>query len=341
MSLRAIARELGVSSTAVSLALKGSSRVSIELQEKVASVARKHGYIPNAQLSELMSEVRRSTPLTYRATLGLISLFSAEDPGLTAPHLRQFALGATELAAKHGYHLEPFWVKQPGMTPARLAKIIETRGIRGLLCLGGQNPEETFPPDFYQFSVVAFATSLRGNLNRVMSHFTADCETLMQHLNHRGYKRPGLITLRTGDRRCGYMYSSTFLGVQERTLPKPHVPILRLESWDKQAFGQWFDQFRPDVLVMHQYHPFILAVEQFLSARRIRIPRDIGIALLDLNPAPARYSGVRQNPHLMGRTAMDLLIARVVLNDFGEPTRPKVELVIGDWNDGTTLRPSP
>jgi DNA-binding LacI/PurR family transcriptional regulator len=339
MSLRAIARELGVSSTAVSLALKNSPRISEDLRSKVVKLADKYGYVPNARLSELMSEVRNTTPGTYRATLGVISLFPEKDPAKVMPHLREVTKGARDRARKHGYRLESLWLKEPGMTPARLTDILHARGIHGILCLGSKNPDEHFPEELRAFAVVTFATSIPGKLHRVMSNFAADADMLMEQLTLRDYKQPGLVILNSGDRRSGYIYSSTFLGVQERTIEKPHVPILRMETWDERTFDKWFTKYEPDVLVMHQHPKFFLGLEKYLATRKKRIPQDLGMALADLNPDRSRYTGICQNLELMGATALDLLIGRVILNDFGEPEHPKVELVLGDWNEGKTLRP--
>ena len=40
---------------------------------------------------------------------------------------------------------------------------------------------------------------------------------------------------------------------------------------------------------------------------------------------------------LMGLTAIELLIGRILLLDFKTPEYPKVEVVVGEWNEGSTL----
>ena len=44
---------------------------------------------------------------------------------------------------------------------------------------------------------------------------------------------------------------------------------------------------------------------------------------------------------MMGATATEMLLGRILLGDFGLPEFPKVELVQGRWNEGRTLRPAP
>jgi LacI family transcriptional regulator len=341
MSVRSIARELGVSATAVSLALKGSPRVSAELRDEVQRRARAHGHVPNARLAELMSEVRQSATAAYRATLGVISLFPEEKPWIERPtygHLARVLAGARARAHEHGYKLEEFWVKRPGLTAERLGQIIDARGIRGLFCLGSLDPEEHFPEELKRFAVVTHAASIPDPLHRVVSDFTRDARRLYDELVARGYQKPGLCILESGDRRTDHLYSATFLSHQERKFAGGAAPILRAENWDERRFAAWFDRHAPDVVVLHQYEAYTAGVEAFLARRRLKVPRDVGLAFLDKLPSE-RHSGIRQDPFLVGAVGLEMLLGRVLLRDFGPPACPKVELVQGRWNEGKTLRP--
>jgi DNA-binding LacI/PurR family transcriptional regulator len=341
MSVRSIALALGVSPTAVSLALKDSPRVSAALRAQVRRAARAAGHVPNARLAELMREVRHSAQPAYRATLGLISLFPEAVPWAARPawgHLGAFASGARACAESHGYKLEDFWLKDPRMTVARLRAILEARGIKGLVCLGSLDPEEEFPEALRQFAVVTQGVSIPGRLHRVVSHFAADARVLYDELLRRGYRRPGLAILVSGDRRTDHLYSATFLGHQARVFTPPAVPVLRQESWSETEFDNWFSAHRPDVIVLHQHAPFLAAMEEYLARKRLRVPNDVGLALLDLNPAPARYAGIRQDPARMGAVAVEMLLGRLLLHDRSTAEFPRVELVVGSWNEGRTLR---
>ncbi len=338
MTVRALARQLGISATAVSLALKNSPRISVPVRERVQKLAKESGYVPNARLAELMDEVRRSVSPVYRATLAAFSLYPEKEPWQTRLYLCDVLEGATQRALAHGYQLEYFWLKQPKMSPARFRAILDARGIRGLFCLGSMDPEETLPKELSKFAIVTFAASIPSKLHRVTSHFGSDAQVLFDELLRRGYQRPGLSILRHGDRRTNHAYSATYLSTWERRLRPPPVPVLRSDVWDEAAFGYWFTTNRPDVLVLHQSPAFIAGVTSYLKRQRLRIPREVGLALLDLNPDRKYYSGICQDPNLMGATAAEMLIGRVLLHDFQLPSHPKVELVEGEWNEGRTLR---
>lgn len=342
MSVRSLARELGISRTAVSLALQNSTRVSAALREKVQRAAKAAGHVPNARLVALMSEVRRSSVPSFRGTIGLITLFPEERPWLELPPwaaLGMVVRGAEERAAAHGYKLEQVWAKRPGQTVQRLRKILEARGIRGLLCLGSLDPEERFPDELREFAVVTFAASIPDRLHRVVSDFTHDGRRLFDELVARGYRRPGLVILISGDRRTDHLYSATFLSHQERRFAGKPVPVLRAEVWDEVAFAEWFDAHEPDVVVLHEHFEYLAEVEAFLRKRRVKVPREVGLALLDKNPDRARYAGICQNPERMGAVLTEMLLGRLLLGDFGMPAHPKIELVQGEWNEGKTLRP--
>jgi DNA-binding LacI/PurR family transcriptional regulator len=342
MSLRALARELGVSPTAISLALQNSGRVSAELRRAAQRLAKARGYVPNARLAELMSEVRRSSEPTYRGTLGVVSLFPEERPWIARPlwwHLGANVEGARETAERHGYKLELFWLKAPGMTPRRVAQIIEARGVRGLFCLGALDAEEHFPQALRSFAVVTQGVSMPDRMHRVISHFSADARVALDELIARGYRRPGMIIQPHADRRTDFLYTGAFLSHQERFFPDAPIPILRTETWDTRLVATWLERHSPDVLIMHQDPQFVAELDTFLQQRSLKVPRDLGYLVLDRIADRARISGVCQNPRLTGTIAVEMLISRLYLQDFGQPAVPKVELVPGTWNEGRTLRP--
>jgi LacI family transcriptional regulator len=343
MSVRSIARRLRVSPTTVSLALKNSPRVSASLRQRVAAEARATGYVPNARVTELMSEVRGSRFGGYRCTLCAFSLFPQLEPWKQPGfgQLREVFAGAKACAERHGYRLELLWLREPGMTAGRFRTILETRGVRGLYCLGSLDPDTEMPPALRSFSTVAHAASISTPLHRVVSHFAHDCTRLLEEVVERGYHRPGLVMKSSGDRRTSFAYTSTFLGFQERRFRSPHVPVLRLETWDRGDFGRWFDAHAPDVLLVHHEPSVLEGIDRFAHGRGLEVPGTLGVALLDKNPNPQRYSGVVQDNRRMGAEAIEILIWRICVNDLGPGEHPKLSLVPGSWNEGRTLRPSP
>jgi DNA-binding LacI/PurR family transcriptional regulator len=116
------------------------------------------------------------------------------------------------------------------------------------------------------------------------------------------------------------------------------VPVLRAEHWDEAEFAGWLAAHRPDAVVLHQSDTYVAEVERYLARRRVRIPRDLGLALLDKNPNPERFAGVCQDPRRIGASAAELLLSRIAMGDFAWPTHPITELVLGRWNEARSLR---
>lgn len=341
MSIRSIARELGVSATAVSLALQNSPRVSDELRKRVWARAHEQGHVPNARLTELMREVRRGQKPGYRETLGTFSLFPEEEPWRERPlywHLGPMIEGARACAESHGYRLENFWLTRPGLKPERSASILRARGIRALFCLGSWEVDAELPAALQDFAIVTQGASIPGRLHRVASHFSADARMLFDQLIERGYRRPGLCICVSGDRRTDRLYSATFLGYQEHAAERPLIPILRAETWDEHEFDRWLVSYRPDVVVIHQYEPYVQGIVDYLKKRRLRVPQNLGLAFLDKNPDTSLFSGICQDYARLGAISVEMLLGRLLLQDFRPPEHPRVELVVGNWNEGRTLR---
>lgn len=344
MTIRSIARQLGISSAAVSLGLHNSPRVSEKMRARIVALAKSSGYIPNVRLSELMSEVRKGQAPGYRATLGAFSFYPQEKPWDERPYLKEMLDAAIEAAAAHGYRMEYFWLRKPGLSVNRFCSILRARGIQGLFCLGSPEVEDRIPEALWQFGIVVQGPSIADKLHRVVTHAGGDTRRLVEELLARGYRRPGLGIVPSGDQRGNYVYSSSFAGFQERGMFEgPTVPILRAETWDEAQFHAWREAYRPDVIILHQLPAYIQAVDAALKRWKIKVPRDVGLALLNTGEkACPTHSGIFQHGPTCGVLAAEMLMGRMHLRDFGSRiTTPKIELFDGQWRDGTTLRTRP
>lgn len=339
MSMRAIAKAAGVSPMTVSLALRQSGRVSRSTRERIQAIAREHGYAPNPRLREFMNEVRRSRIAGPKAAIGLISLYPEADPWRRVPHLQLSIAGAEARATELGYRLERFWLHAPGMTPHRLRTILEARAINGLLCLGSLRADEPFPRELDRCALVTMGLTIATPLHRVASHHHHDAWALLEELERRGYRRPGLIIDPEWEVRTAFGYSAMCLLFQERTLGGIQVPILRVPGWHEPEFSAWLEQHRPDVLIVNEPLPFYRALEEFLARRRTRVPRDLGVAFLGSQLTREFYAGMSQDHEQIGRCAVDMLSGRIQQRDYGFPAQPKSEFVEGKWSEGASIRP--
>jgi LacI family transcriptional regulator len=339
ITVRRLASILGVSATTVSLALRGSPRLTARTRRRVRAAAARHGYVPNARLSELMTELRLTRDRSYTGTLALLGFYRDSMPWHHYPHLKRIADGARRAAKIHGYILEEFGMDQAGLGARRLKSILEARNVSGIFCVGAERAGLELPAALSNFVVVTQGVSIAGEINRVMSHFGEDCARVLNELLDRGYRRPGLVIDPEGDERTNFEYSNTYLGVCDRILPGQRIPVLRSPRFSPKVFDRWYRRNRPDVLVVHQRPESVRDLLSHLGDLGLECPRSIGLAILGSVVEPDPCSGIRQDFERIGAGAVEMLIERVALASIMPRRPPKIEVVEGTWQEGRTLRP--
>lgn len=340
MSTRRIARLAGISASAVSLALAGSPRISPATTRRVRRLAARMGYRPSARVTELMAAVRARRSPGPRACFGLISLYPHPRPWDLTPHLAGIHDGMERRASELGYRLEPFWLREPGMTGRRIRSVLDVRGIEGLLCFGGPDPDEAFPEELDHYAVVTVGLSLRTPMNRVTSHFYHDVLSALERVHALGYRRPGLVLGEYEEQRCRHVHAAVYLGWHDRVLPgRRPLPVLRVDGPGDPAFARWLGRHRPDVIIFAHRHPILMQFADWFRARGMGIPDRFGVAALTDQLDGTGFAGLRQNQVLMGGWAVELLAGRVLHHDLGLPVHPRTEMVDSFWVDGPSLRP--
>ena len=342
MTTRELARRGGVSSATVSLALRNHPRISKTTKSRILRLAQKHGYVIDGRVSELMGAIRIHRAGELKGCLGLISLYPKqrpwEDPARN--YLQRVRAGLSERAQELGYRIEPFWVREPGVSAERLAAIIDARGINGLLSLGAAELEDELPAPLQKFVIVTQGTSIRTRLHRVVSHFSQDANLLLTTLKERGYRRPGAVLQQYQDGRNSHQVAGIYLYFSKYIFDGLDLPIFyATRAPDPVLFDRWFRTYQPDVLIYSEQTLFAAAIHAYLQKRGLRVPRDIGLALLASSFHPPHLSGVHQNLEQFGRSATEMLVSHLQQGRHGLPATPTVICVEGDWIEGKTLRP--
>lgn len=342
MTMRELAQLAGVSQATISLALRNHPRISAETKARVAALVKKHKYVVDGRVSELMRTIRSHSTDQLTGCLGLISFYPEEHPWLSLkrrPHLARLHRSMVKRAGELGYRVEPFWVRNPAMNLKRLSRILEARGILGLLSLGAPDLEEEIPPELRPFLIVTQGTSIATHLHRILGHWVHDTTLLLTTLKARGYRRPGLILQQHQDGRNAHIIAAMYLYFSRYDFDRLDIPILYAGSFvDQAALGQWYAEHRPDVLVYYDHENHYPSIEAFLKKRKLAVPRDIGLAVLDATVHIDGITGVHQNIEQMGVSAVDMLVSRLQHGETGIPKVAKVESVEGTWIEGETLR---
>lgn len=339
MSVRSIAKLAGVSPCTVSLSLHNSPKIPDETKQRVLKVARRIGYRPNAKVAELMAQMRLKRSPEREACLGVFSFYDTVRPWEGAVHLGRIYEGMTARAEALGYRLEPLWLKAPGMTPQRFRKILDARGIQGLLCFGSPNLNDEIPSELDHYAIVTQGVSIKTPLHRVASNAYNDIWRVLRKVRALGYRRPGIVIGDYEGARSGHAYLSGYLGwCQVELGTPPPLPVLSLAEVEEERFLPWYQEHKPDVIVFAHHYRALPEFDRLLRAHRIRTPEEVGVVAVTQALDGTRFSGLQANPQLVGACAVEMVVARIMNGHFGLPEHPRIEMVEMDWIPGKTLR---
>lgn len=336
-TLRDLARRLGVSRTTVSLALNHHSRIPVATQQKVCATAAELGYRPDPKVSRLMAYLRLRRRSPAREVIALINAFPQRQPWRTNTHLRAMRDATIARAAEVGFAIEDFWLGEPGMTAPRLSDILTARGIAGVVLLPFPQYTEAVELNWSEFACGAIGHSVAEPLHRVCPHQYRDLNTALHAVRALGYRRPGLVLNPDLDRRVEHYYLAAYLYDQySQSGLDPLAPLLFTAG--EAQFLAWFAHHRPDVLLLSQPPPARADVQAWLGAKRLRCPRDYGLALLDLPLDDASTSGIRQAYGAVAAAAIDVVVGQISRGERGRRARPQITKIEGDWRAGNTTR---
>ena len=338
-TLQDVADRAGVHRSTVALALRDDTRISAVTRQRVKSIARELGYQPNPLVAALMSTRRSGNPLKH-VTLAYVTNYPTAFGWRPEHHDRpDFFPGALSRAEDFGYKLEHFWLREPGMTPERFCRILEARGIYGLI-IGRLPPgEHTLQFAWDRFSCVALGMTLQSPLlhHVTENHFEAAALGI-QRCIERGYRRIGFAFSEANDSpRVGERWLSAYAGGQLRLASTDRIPICPGDPASEAEFAQWFCANQPDALLVTHARPVL----GWLRKLGKEVPRDVGLIDLAGDHPELNCAGVHCNPTRIGALAIEMLIGLMHRSEAGVPATRHEILLTGEWREGFTLPPPP
>lgn len=320
-----IAKDVGLSRAAVSMALRGDCSIPAPTRERIEQAAVRLGYRPNPLVASLMSLHRqRRSVAGLRTTIA----FLASHNWRQSPSYQVMFAGAQERAAEVSCVLEEFQLRAPGMTPLRMRKIFNTRCIHAVIVAPLPSGERTLDFDFSSLIAVGMGMSLTEPLiERVANDHFQSAVLAVEKCLELGYQRPGLIVAESTSRRLGHRWLGGFnLALHKAGLPA--IPPLSPEKIEEiqSHLPAWRARHKPDVLISgHGCAPL---------GRLDRFARSLGIVHLGTSSYDSVWSGIFQNLHLIGRVAAERAISRLYTNNFETLQEAHVHLVGGKWIPG-------
>jgi DNA-binding LacI/PurR family transcriptional regulator len=334
-SIRDIAAKTGLSIATVSLALRGGGRISAATRKKVLAAAKALDYKAHPLLSKAFSLARQPDTSRYRETLGFIIEYETE----TGPDYQKKIHGAAEQQARRmGYKLEPFLLSGKPSEHHQLNRILQARGIRGLIIiprLATRQPRLHL--EWARFASVEIGRTLWSPRN--LHHIeTADYHKVIEAihiLKKAGYHRIGMAVEPMQNQHQRGIYYAASLVMQLRLPEHQRIPPLSSHgAWSEKTFRRWMKQYKPDVLFIHE--KLAGRFYSWLKSMRLRVPQDI--SLFCSNVEDSNFSGLRRDYEGMGRSAVEMLSLLLESGDIGIADNPRCWQIDEFWQAGTTLQ---
>ena len=334
-TLQDVAERAGVHRSTVALALRDNPRISSITRQRVQAIAREIGYQLNPLVAALMSARRSGNPLKH-ATLAYITNYPTRFGWRPEHHDRpDYFPGAFNRATDFGYKVEHFWLREPGMTPARFCDILAARGIHGLV-IGRLPPgEHSLDLSWAQFSCVAVGMTLQSPVlhHITENHFEA-ASLAMQQCIQRGYRRIGFVFSEANyTPRVGERWLSAYTGAQLKLASADRIPVCAGDPATKQEFARWFLAERPDALLVTHGRP----VFDWLKQLGVNVPRDVGLVDLAGDHPELNCAGVYCDPGKIGALTVEMLVGLMHRSEIGVPVSRHEVLLTGEWREGQTL----
>lgn len=338
-TLQAVARKAGVSISTASRCLSGAAKVAKATQQRVIAAASATGYRHNVLVGQVMRATRRGVALNHLGTLAFVTPVADSHEWRATPTLCRNWEAARERAESFGFKITEFTLSSRGMTGRRLGEILTARGISGvLLAAFPMEPHEvSLPWDDFAFVQVGHRI-LYPRLDCVVSDHTEAVVMAARVIAERGRRRIGLAIEKYQDEITGGRWSLGYAGLRAAVPGLAEIPPLLPAQMSREGFLAWIETHAVDcVLTLSTFRNAPNLMEDWLTATKRRVPRDVGLVSLDVTSVHPDWSGVEQHSDEIGRAAVDLLFSKLQAGERGIPRLPRTLQVHAHWRDGRTL----
>jgi LacI family transcriptional regulator len=335
-TLADVGKQAGFSAATASMALRNDPRISENTRNKIQKVAQKLGYQPDPLLSALVARRDRNRPERTVANLGAIIDDRWSEDSLKG-WLGIMLNGMKSISEKLGYNLEIIYMQKDLNSINGSNRILQARGIKGLVLLPPVDDNFTLNIDCDAYSIVVIGSSYLGlKRHRVGSDVYAGMQLILEKLSMQGYKNIAFAQPLASEKRLRYewlgaLVKEAYLPDSPFTIVPPYLPDIPIR---KTPFLKWLKSQKPDCIITNQneFIPWILDAGY-------RIPEDIGVVFLNwesaILPDP---SGVAQHLDISAKSAIEQLHSTLLQGETGLPKYPKEILIRPNWKQGSTLQ---
>ncbi len=330
VSMREVAARVGVSVSAVSLALRGHPSIPPATRAGILAVSAQLGYRKNPLVAALMSVRRSGTEKsTEQAPLAfLTSHVPPENWGQAATH-RRFHAAARTRAAERAFYLHEISVGDPAMRPERVRELLKARGIHGILVAPLPGDQTRLNFDVSDFAAVGIGSSVQDPaIDRVSDDHFYSSHLAFEKCLSLGYRRIGLALASNVSRRLEHRWWSGYLVAQQALARSLRFPALMPETREEipLMLKGWIARHRLDAVV------YSIRDDETMNGA----PPNIGLVSLSVHNDSGQIAGIRQNERRVGEDAIDLLVEKLHRWETGCSESPRLHLVRGGWSPGAS-----
>lgn len=337
-TLKDVAAAARLSISAVSLALRNPRALPAGTVARVQAAAKLLDYRPDPMLSALAAHRRRLRVRRDYSVIALVTNWPTRNEWLVRNSAKLLWAGAERRARTLGYELQHFWAREPGTSTRRLSRILENRGIRGILLAPFERPADRLDLDWNSFSVVAIERPTHyARFHHIVPNYHADMSLAWGKIRELGYSRVGLVIDDGLAERVAHQWEAAHAFEQARSpaLSKNAVRTLILSQADaRDSIRRWLRAYQPDAVISRS--------ESFFQVLRLIQPkpeRRIGYVSLNVVDDAPGVSGILQQRDTMGEVAIDALNSLLLVSQRGLSDVSLGTHVDGAWQSGTTLPP--
>lgn len=354
VTLSDIAKQAGVHVTTVSLALRNHPRLPEHTRTRIQAIAKELGYQPDPVLQALVAYRGKVMARRNPPTLAYLTNWDTRLGWQNVTAHPEFYAGAQAKAKELGFTLEHFWMGEPGLTHTRMSKILQTRGITGLIIASHRRETDVaLHFDWSAFSAIKIDYfPHEPELHNVTNDQCNIIRLAMRHAVELGYRRIGCVMHRGWDHSVDHLWTAGFLAEQTQYPEPDRVPMFLfpepepVEAWmaeskenveaPPKSFAAWFKRYKPDVIISKRSF-----VEPCFKHLGLKVPKDVAFVDVFLDQFDGQTAGVRQNHAVVGQLAVEILAGQLHYNKYGVPEIPTTTYVEGTWFDGASCPPRP
>ncbi len=337
VTLQDIGRVAGLSKSGVSQALRNDPSLPKTTRERVQEIARRMGYRPDPALMALVGYRHPRHARSVETIAWVTNWETAEGWRHDSPVYRHYFEGACRCAEEMGYHLEHFWMRENDMTRARFEQVLRARRIRGLILAPQPEPHSRIDLTWSQYAAVKIGFSLESPAVHTVtcSHFDS-MKKVLEALRKRGYRRIGYCFQSAIDERVGNAWLAAYMLTFRRDESSGLIPAQPMPRPQKQRFLKWLQENRPDAVITTGPR-LARDIRTWCEGNGIRVPRDMGLALVSNVDPASGLSGIHEHSEEIGAISVKILSGMLNANETGIPTFPQRILIDGTWAEGRTV----